>query len=364
MNTIKRILIGILVTNFCLMAAGANAIWINAEDQGNGWKYLEWFGHFQEPAPDWIYHSEHGFMRVHGSSTDDFSLYDMALGSWFRVSDASYPFVYKLGYMEGWYWYYPGSGPEERIFRNVTNGSDVGVLSLVEYIEPTYALISAGAFEMGDGLDATYLDGLERLPVHTVNLTAYHMQHTSVTNAQFARVFNWALSQGLLRFEGEQVYNTEGDSQPLLHTNFWGQVKWDGSAFYVVSGKDSYPCVGPSWYGAMAYCNYLTRMEGTFTQSVDLTDWSMDLSANGYRLPTEAEWENPGRGGLVNHRFPWEDWWITHEDANYYATNIRLSSHDLVGIQRKALKKGVPYQALISGLIHQYVEGDLVEKTM
>ncbi len=44
--------------------------------------------------------------------------------------------------------------------------------------------------------------------------------------------------------------------------------------------------------------------------------------------------------------------------------NIRLSSHDLVGIQKKALKKGVPYQALISGLIHQYVEGDLVEKAM
>ncbi|MFQ3224377.1 MAG: putative DNA binding CopG/RHH family protein [Lentimonas sp.] len=42
--------------------------------------------------------------------------------------------------------------------------------------------------------------------------------------------------------------------------------------------------------------------------------------------------------------------------------NIRLSSHDLVGIQRKAVQKGVPYQALISGLIHQYVEGDLLEK--
>ena len=41
--------------------------------------------------------------------------------------------------------------------------------------------------------------------------------------------------------------------------------------------------------------------------------------------------------------------------------NIRLSSHDLIGIQRKALRKGIPYQALISGLIHQYVEGDLVE---
>jgi len=42
--------------------------------------------------------------------------------------------------------------------------------------------------------------------------------------------------------------------------------------------------------------------------------------------------------------------------------NIRLSSHDLVGIQRKAVQKGIPYQALISGLIHQYVEGDLMEK--
>lgn len=41
--------------------------------------------------------------------------------------------------------------------------------------------------------------------------------------------------------------------------------------------------------------------------------------------------------------------------------NIRLSSHDLNGIQRKALQKGIPYQALIAGLIHQYVEGDLQE---
>ena len=42
--------------------------------------------------------------------------------------------------------------------------------------------------------------------------------------------------------------------------------------------------------------------------------------------------------------------------------NIRLSEHDMVGIQRVAAAKGVPYQSLISGLIHQFVEGDLVEK--
>lgn len=42
--------------------------------------------------------------------------------------------------------------------------------------------------------------------------------------------------------------------------------------------------------------------------------------------------------------------------------NIRLSEHDMVGIQRVAASKGVPYQTLISGLIHQFVEGDLVQK--
>lgn len=41
--------------------------------------------------------------------------------------------------------------------------------------------------------------------------------------------------------------------------------------------------------------------------------------------------------------------------------NIRLSSHDLLGIQRKAARKGIPYQAFIAGLIHQYVQGDLRE---
>jgi len=39
--------------------------------------------------------------------------------------------------------------------------------------------------------------------------------------------------------------------------------------------------------------------------------------------------------------------------------NIRLSDHDLAGIQRKAAEQGIPYQSLISGLIHQFVEGRL-----
>jgi len=40
---------------------------------------------------------------------------------------------------------------------------------------------------------------------------------------------------------------------------------------------------------------------------------------------------------------------------------IRLYDHDLKGIQKKAMEKGIPYQTLISGMIHQYVEGELIE---
>jgi predicted DNA binding CopG/RHH family protein len=42
--------------------------------------------------------------------------------------------------------------------------------------------------------------------------------------------------------------------------------------------------------------------------------------------------------------------------------NIRLSDHDLAGIQRKAAEQGIPYQSLISGLIHQFVEGQLATR--
>ncbi len=41
---------------------------------------------------------------------------------------------------------------------------------------------------------------------------------------------------------------------------------------------------------------------------------------------------------------------------------IRLYDHDLKGLQKKAMEKGMRYQTLISAMIHQYIEGDLVER--
>ncbi|MCP4682831.1 MAG: hypothetical protein GY864_10905 [Desulfobacterales bacterium] len=42
---------------------------------------------------------------------------------------------------------------------------------------------------------------------------------------------------------------------------------------------------------------------------------------------------------------------------------IRLYDHDYAGIQKKAMEMGIPYQTLISGIIHRYIEGDLKIKT-
>jgi predicted DNA binding CopG/RHH family protein len=42
--------------------------------------------------------------------------------------------------------------------------------------------------------------------------------------------------------------------------------------------------------------------------------------------------------------------------------NIRISSKDLMAIQKRALEEGIPYQTLISSVLHKYVSGRLAEK--
>ena len=76
------------------------------------------------------------------------------------------------------------------------------------------------------------------------------------------------------------------------------QISSNGSQLVVDAGKDKYPCIEVTWYGAQAYCNYLSDMDGQ-SRAIAFSDWSMNLDAVGYRLPTESEWEYACRAGTT-----------------------------------------------------------------
>ena len=42
--------------------------------------------------------------------------------------------------------------------------------------------------------------------------------------------------------------------------------------------------------------------------------------------------------------------------------NIRISEKDLLDLQRRAVRQGIPYQTLISSVLHKYVSGRFIEK--
>jgi len=153
------------------------------------------------------------------------------------------------------------------------------------------------------------------------NASPFYMDKYEVTNDEMVRVLQWAYDDGRLSVSTSSVQNTMGSVQKLLDLGDPGcRITWDGSGFGLKAGKSiSYPCVEVTWYGAAAYCNYRSEMEGR-TACYNLSDWSCNFNADGYRLPTNEEWEYAARGGLSGQRFPWGDT-IMHSNANYNSSS-------------------------------------------
>jgi len=173
------------------------------------------------------------------------------------------------------------------------------------------ALIPGGEFEMGDHHD---LGGREHrsdeVPIHMVCVDSFFMGVTEVTNRQYCDYLNSALSQGLIEVKHGQVYGVDGSEIycETYESAPYSRIGWAGSTFTVLDHKGDHPMIGVRWYGAAAYCNWLGSEKG-YQTCYDLSTWDCDLSKNGFRLPTEAEWEYAARGGQYDpyYIFPWGD---------------------------------------------------------
>ncbi len=174
----------------------------------------------------------------------------------------------------------------------------------VPHITPEMIFIPGGTFEMGSDKKES-----ETKPVHTVELSSFYMGKYEVTNKEYCDFLNYAGNET----EGK-TYNGHSVNDwiklnfgPPLYTNeSSGIIESDKpETFTVKPGHEKRPVSYVTWYGAIAYCNWLSECEGlekcynekNITGTERLKNF--DITKNGYRLPTDAEWEYACRAGSI-----------------------------------------------------------------
>ncbi|MBI9050807.1 MAG: SUMF1/EgtB/PvdO family nonheme iron enzyme [Anaerolineaceae bacterium] len=131
-------------------------------------------------------------------------------------------------------------------------------------ILPQMVSVAPGAFQMGSD------NGLAtEQPVHTVTLT---------------RTFSMAAYA--ITFEEYDLF-CEDTQRVKVDDRGWGRAKQ--------------PVIHVDWYDATVYCNWLSEKAGLMPCFSGKGKFTVcDFNADGYRLPTEAEWEYAARGGNIS----------------------------------------------------------------
>jgi sulfatase modifying factor 1 len=165
---------------------------------------------------------------------------------------------------------------------------------------PGTSLIPAGSFTMGDTLDGES----DASPVN-VYVSAFYMDANLVSYSQWQTIYNWATNNG---YGFVNAGSGKATNHPVQTNDWYDTVKW-------CNARSQQAGLTPVYYTDAGMKQVYTN--GEVTPDVN---WG----ANGYRLPTEAEWEKAARGGLSGQRFPWGDT-ISESQANYVGDTTNYS---------------------------------------
>jgi formylglycine-generating enzyme required for sulfatase activity len=190
----------------------------------------------------------------------------------------------------------------------VTNAAPSGYFRLLESTAPPgMVLIPAGAFLMGNEIVDNFYNTSTNDPDITdaaptnVYLSGFYMDVNLVSSNQWAAVHNYATGHG---YTFANAGSSRAGNQPVQTVDWYDCLAWS-NARSVQAG------LTPCYYTDAGFTNVYTNSTGTSVY--------LNVTNNGYRLPTEAEWEKAARGGLTGNRFPWGNI-ITEGQANYFGS--------------------------------------------
>jgi len=159
---------------------------------------------------------------------------------------------------------------------------------------------------------------------HQVSVNSFYISKYEITHHQYIKFLNNANIDKKAYFKGNQLIDMDDRYCP---------IKFQDSSFIFVSNYFAFdkecPVIEITWYGAVAYCNWRSKQENlTPCYTIKERKVKCDWSADGYRLPTEAEWEYAARsGGQKDQKWSGTNQREKVELYAWYNLNSEFKSH-------------------------------------